>query len=125
MHLQDEERRRFARDLHDSVGQLLAVINMNLGSLESKNLSPDAESVLRESQAIVEEICTQIRTISHLLHPPLLDEAGLGAALRIYVDGFSQRSKVAAKLEVPEDLRRLPGDLEIWKSRFFALCRRA
>lgn len=113
MHLQDEERRRFARDLHDSVGQLLAVITMNLGSLESKNLSPDAGSVLRESQAMVEEISTQIRTISHLLHPPLLDEAGLQAALQIYVDGFSQRSKVAAKLEIPEDLRRLPRDLEI------------
>ena len=113
MHLQEEERRRFARDLHDSVGQLLAVIGMNLASISGENLSPDAERLLRESQQLAEDISTQIRTISHLLHPPLLDEAGLGAALRIYVDGFSQRSKVTAKLEVAEDLPRMSHDLEI------------
>ena len=113
MHLQDEERRRFARDLHDSVGQLLAVISMNLSSFEREKLSRDAAHLLRESQELVDEISAQIRTISHLLHPPLLDEAGLGAALRIYVDGFSQRSKVVARLEVPEDLPRLARDLEI------------
>ena len=113
MHVQDEERRRFARDLHDSVGQLLAVISMNLSSFERENLSPDAAGLLHDSQDMVEEISTQIRTISHLLHPPLLDEAGLGAALRIYVDGFSQRSKAVARLEVPENLPRLARDLEI------------
>jgi signal transduction histidine kinase len=113
MHLQDEERRRFARDLHDSVGQLLAVISMNLSSFERENLSPDGVRLLRDSQDVVDEISKQIRTISHLLHPPLLDEAGLGAALRIYVDGFSLRSKVVARLEVPKDLPRLARDLEI------------
>jgi signal transduction histidine kinase len=113
MHLQDEERRRFARDLHDSVGQLLAVIAMNLTAFENENLTPDAARLLRESQQLAEEISTQIRTISHLLHPPLLDEAGLGAALQIYVEGFSRRSKVAAKLEVAEDMPRMSHDLEI------------
>lgn len=113
MHLQDEERRRFARDLHDSVGQLLAVISMNLSSFERENLPPDAARLLRESQDLVDEISKQIRTISHLLHPPLLDEAGLGTALRIYVDGFSQRGKAVARLEVPDDLPRLARDLEI------------
>jgi signal transduction histidine kinase len=113
MHLQDEERRRFARDLHDSVGQLLAVISMNLASFEGEQLTTGAARLLVDSQARVGEISAQIRTISHLLHPPLLDEAGLGAALRIYVDGFSQRSKVVAELDVPEDLPRLPRDLEI------------
>jgi signal transduction histidine kinase len=113
MHLQDEERRRFARDLHDSVGQLLAVIGMNLAAFENENLTSDAARLLRESQELAEGISTQIRIISHLLHPPLLDEAGLGAALKIYVDGFSQRSKVAAKLEVAEDMPRMSRDLEI------------
>ncbi|HLZ91013.1 MAG TPA: sensor histidine kinase [Candidatus Acidoferrum sp.] len=113
MHLQDEERRRFARDLHDSVGQLLAVISMNLVAFESENLAPDAIRLLGENQQLVEQISTEIRTISHLLHPPLLDEAGLGAALKIYVDGFSQRSKVETKLDIPDDLPRLSQDLEI------------
>jgi signal transduction histidine kinase len=122
MHLQDDERRRLARDLHDSVGQLLAVIGMNLTSFEYENPSPDAARLLRESQQLVEQISTEIRTISHLLHPPLLDEAGLGAALRIYVEGFSQRSKVAAKLEVPEDLPRLAQDVEISIFRIVQEC---
>lgn len=113
MHLQDEERRRFARDLHDSVGQLLAVIGMNLVAFDGEKLSPDATRLLGESQQLVEQISTEIRTISHLLHPPLLDEAGLGAALRIYVDGFSQRSKLNATLDVPENMPRLSQDLEI------------
>jgi signal transduction histidine kinase len=122
MHLQDEERRRFARDLHDSVGQLLAVIGMNLSSFEDEKLTPNAVRLLGESQELVQEISTQIRTISHLLHPPLLDEAGLGAALRIYVDGFSQRSKVAAQVMVPNDLPRLSRDLEISIFRIVQEC---
>jgi signal transduction histidine kinase len=122
MHLQDEERRRFARELHDSVGQLLAVIGMNLASFEGEHLTPDATRLLNDSQRLAEEISTQIRTISHLLHPPLLDEAGLGAALRIYVDGFSQRSKVDATVEVPEDLPRLARDLEISIFRIVQEC---
>jgi signal transduction histidine kinase len=122
MHLQDEERRRFARNLHDSVGQLLAVIGMNLSSFENENLTPNAARLLGESQELVQEISTQIRTISHLLHPPLLDEAGLGAALRIYVDGFSQRSKVGTSLDVPEDLPRLSRDLEISIFRIVQEC---
>ena len=122
MHLQDDERRRFARDLHDSVGQLLAVISMNLTSFEGENLTPDAMRLLRDSEQFVEQISNEIRTISHLLHPPLLDEAGLGAALRIYVQGFSQRSKIAAKLDAPKDLPRLAPDMEISIFRIVQEC---
>jgi signal transduction histidine kinase len=122
MHLQDDERRRFARDLHDSVGQLLAVIGMNLTAFEYENLTADAAHLLRDSQELVEQISQQIRTISHLLHPPLLDEAGLGAALRAYVEGFSQRSKIAAELQIPEDLPRLGPDLEISLFRIVQEC---
>ena len=122
MHLQDEERRRFARELHDSVGQLLAVIGMNLASFEGENLTPDAARLLNDSQRLAEEISTQIRTISHLLHPPLLDEAGLGAALHTYVDGFSQRSKLDARLDIPVRLPRLSRDLEISIFRIVQEC---
>lgn len=122
MHLQDEERRRFARDLHDSVGQLLAVIGMNLSFFDGENLRPDAVRLLRESQQLTEQISKEIRTISHLLHPPLLDEAGLGAALRIYIDGFSQRSKLAARVDVPDGLPRLSPDLEISLFRIVQEC---
>jgi signal transduction histidine kinase len=122
MHLQDEERRRFARELHDSVGQLLAVIGMNLASFEGENLTPHATRLLNDSQRLAEEISTQIRTISHLLHPPLLDEAGLGAALHIYVDGFSQRSKVEATVNIQDGLPRLSRDLEISIFRIVQEC---
>jgi len=113
LHLQDEERRRFARDLHDSVGQLLAVLGMNLAFFDRENLTTGAVQLLSESKQLTEQILTEIRTISHLLHPPLLDEAGLGVALRIYVEGFSQRSKIVTDLQVPKDLPRLSRDLEI------------
>jgi len=122
MHLQDEERRRFARELHDSVGQLLAVIGMNLASFEGESLTPDAARLLSDSQRLAEEISTQIRTISHLLHPPLLDEAGLRAALHIYADGFSQRSKVEAKVDIPDGMPRLARDLEISIFRIVQEC---
>jgi two-component system sensor histidine kinase UhpB len=122
MHLQDEERRRFARDLHDSVGQLLSVIGMNLAAFEGEKLTPHAAGLLADSQRLLEQITTEIRTISHLLHPQLLDEAGLGAALRIYVEGFSQRSKIPARLEIPDDLQRLSHDLEISIFRIVQEC---
>jgi signal transduction histidine kinase len=122
MHLQDEERRRLARDLHDSAGQLLAVIGMNLSSFDRENLTPSGGRLLRDSQQLVEQISKEIRTISHLLHPPLLDEAGLGPALRIYVEGFSRRSKIRADLQVPDDLPRLTRDLEISIFRIVQEC---
>ena len=98
--LQDEERKRIARELHDSVGQLLAAISMNISFVEAERhrLSPDAARRVTENNQMVEEITRQIRTISHLLHPPLLDEAGLASALRCYVEGFSERSRIDVKL---------------------------
>ena len=94
--LQDEERRRIARELHDGVGQILAAISMNwvLVEVESHKLSSTAANRLAENAAMIAEASKQIRTISHLLHPPLLDEAGLASALQWYVEGFSERSKI-------------------------------
>jgi signal transduction histidine kinase len=113
--LQEEERRRIARELHDSVGQLLAAINMNsvFVQAESHKLTPDAVRCLAENSAMVDEVSKQIRTISHLLHPPLLEEAGLESALRWYVEGFSKRSKIDARLDMPPDFARLPHEMEL------------
>ncbi len=112
---QDEERRRIAREMHDSVGQLVAAISMNLSAVEKQSDKLDAKGAkaVAETIVLVEEIDREIRTISHLLHPPLLDEAGLGSALRWYVDGFSERSKISVDLSIPSDFGRLPHDMEI------------
>ena len=113
--LQDEERRHIARELHDSVGQLLAAISMNSAVVEAEShkLSPDAAKRLSENAAMVGEASKQIRTISHLLHPPLLDEAGLASALRWYVDGFSERSKIDTKLDIPREFAGLSKEMEL------------
>ena len=113
--VQDGERRRLARELHDSVGQLLASIAMNIARVraESDKLSPEVAELVIQNGAMVNEITNEIRTISHLLHPPLLDEMGLPLALRWYIDGFMERSKIRATVEVPDGFDRLPPDTEI------------
>jgi signal transduction histidine kinase len=113
--LRDEERRHLARELHDSVGQLLAAISMNNVFVEgeSHKLSPGVAKRVSENAAMVEEASKQIRTISHLLHPPLLDEIGLASALRWYVEGFSERSKIAAKLDVPKEFPGVSKEMEL------------
>jgi len=113
LHLQDEERRRIARELHDSVGQSLAALSMNLASFGAaiEHVAKVAGKV-SDSTSLVNDISTEIRTISHLLHPPLLDEAGLASALRWYIAGFTERSKIRVDLELPDDFDRLPRDLE-------------
>jgi PAS domain S-box-containing protein len=114
LQLQDEERRHIARELHDSAGQLLAALNMNLMPLlqDRNGADPQTRRVLQESLEMVNQLSTEIRTISHLLHPPLLDEAGLSSALRWYVEGFAARSKIRVNLQTPDDIGRLPRDLE-------------
>jgi PAS domain S-box-containing protein len=113
--VQDGERRRLARELHDSVGQLLASIAMNIARVraESDKLSPEVAELVIQNGSMVNEITNEIRTISHLLHPPLLDEMGLPLALRWYIDGFMERSKIRATVEVPDGFDRLPPDTEI------------
>jgi signal transduction histidine kinase len=113
LQLQDEERRRIARELHDSVGQMLAALNMNLSAARSdiERLAKTANALV-DSENLVQQMSTEVRTISHLLHPPLLDEAGLSSALRWYVDGFAVRSKIRVDLDLPEDFGRLPRESE-------------
>jgi len=113
--LQDQERRRIARELHDSVGQLLAAMSINSAFLaaESHKVSPDAAKRLYENAAMAKEASEEIRTISHLLHPPLLDGGGLASALRCYVEGFSERSKIDAKLDIPREFAGLSQEMEL------------
>ena len=112
---QDEERRHMARELHDHAGQTLAALAMNLSGLQraAKGKDPKILNLAAESQQLSEDLSTEIRTLSYLLHPPLLDEAGLTSAVRWYVDGFSQRSKIKVDVEIPAELERLPRELEL------------
>lgn len=115
LQIQDEERRRIARELHDSVGQMLAAASMNTAhaTREAHLLSDSAAAALQENASLLDQISSEIRTISHLLHPPLLDEIGLQSALQWYIDGFSERSKINVTLELPDDFGRLPRDIEL------------
>jgi two-component system sensor histidine kinase UhpB len=115
LQLQDNERRKFARDLHDSVGQLVAALSMNVGAIASNSDPADLklQQLHRDSQELLQQISKEIRTLSHLLHPPLLDEIGLLSALRWYTDGFTQRSGIVTSLELPNDMPRMSADLEI------------
>jgi PAS domain S-box-containing protein len=126
MATQDQERRRIARELHDGVGQLLAAMSMNASKLqkESSNLSPDGARCAEENSKLLEQVSAGIRTVSYLFHPPLLDEMGLHSALKWYIEGFAERSKIAAKLELPahEDGERLPPDYELCLFRIAQEC---
>jgi signal transduction histidine kinase len=111
---QDEERRRIARELHDSVGQLLVAIKMNNAAItdQIQRTYPQAVDDLRRNDNLVDEILRSIRTISHLLHPPLLDESGLPSALRLYVEEFSARSGIKVDCDCETSHERLPLEME-------------
>jgi signal transduction histidine kinase len=119
--LQDEERRRLARELHDSTGQMLAAMKMNLDRL-SHGVKGDDTEPLTQAIAISEDLNRQLRTMSYLLHPPLLDELGLASALGWYVEGFTQRSSIKVELQVSPDFDRLPEDLELAVFRVVQEC---
>jgi len=122
---QDEERRRIARELHDGVGQLLVALKMNSSSVtkEETKLSAVARQSLDENATLIEQALQEIRTISHLLHPPLLDEVGLESALRWYTDGFAERSKISVHLQLAPDFSEgLPRDLAMALFRIVQEC---
>ncbi len=114
MQLQEEERRRIARDLHDITGQELAVVIMQLMQV-ARQQRADSEAMkgITDAASMVRKIEDEIRTLSYVLHPPLLDELGLGAALNWYVEGFTKRSGIDAKVEVQENLPRLAKEKEL------------
>jgi signal transduction histidine kinase len=122
LQLQDEERRRFARELHDSVGQMLTAITLNIATLRSLPLAEEAAKAAEENQDLVQQVISEIRTISHLLHPPLLDEVGLTSAVRWFVEEFSERSKITVELEIEDEFGRLPREMEIAIFRIVQEC---
>jgi PAS domain S-box-containing protein len=112
LELQDDERRRIARELHDTTAQNLAVLSMNLHSVQQKVAETKPREALTESLALAERCSQEIRTLSYLLHPPLLDELGLASALRSYTAGYTQRTGIQTELKMDE-IGRLPRDVEI------------
>ena len=115
LRLQDEERRRLAREFHDSTAQKVVAIGINVAvaQQEADRLSAAAQRALEESLQLVDETGREIRTISYVLHPPLLDDAGLASALRALAEGFSKRSAISVELEVPEKWQRASADAEL------------
>jgi PAS domain S-box-containing protein len=110
---QDYERRRIARELHDSTAQLLAALSINLGRLRDSELEPvRRERVLSETIDLAAACSTEIRTITYLLHPPLLEEIGLVHALRAYAQGFNQRTGIQVKIKIPPDFGRIGSERE-------------
>src|SRR5215471_10963802 len=111
LRVQDEERRRIARELHDSLGQDLTAAKISLDMLaQESNLD---SSHLRDARALVDRSISDTRTLSHLLHPPLLDEAGFVSAAKWYVEGFGQRSGISTQLDLPSHMLRLPRRTEV------------
>jgi signal transduction histidine kinase len=110
LQLQDEERRRFSRELHDSLGQSLTVAKMLAESAAQQN---PRDAILRQLVGTLEESLSETRTISHLLHPPLLEELGLASAVRWYVEGFTKRGGAPSLLDIPDDFPRLPRPTEL------------
>jgi PAS domain S-box-containing protein len=113
MTMQDEERRRIARELHDGLGQELAVARMMLETIVQKNSAQAKKQAASEASDIIDRAIQQVRSMSHLLHPPLLDEVGLLSALQWFLEGMTKRSGIETALDIrPGDFPRLPADLE-------------
>ena len=111
---QDEERRRIARELHDSVGQIVTVLAMNFSSMESHaELDPRVSKVLQESQDLIAQLSRETRTLSYLLHPPLLDETGLSRAIEWYIQGLAERSDLKVQFDISDGFGRLSNELEL------------
>src|SRR5262249_43456816 len=109
---QDEERRRIARELHDSTGQNLVLANLMAGQVQSL-APPSAGPMIEELKDILQGTISEIRPVSYLLHPPLLDGAGLGVALQSYLEGFSKRTAITVDLELSPNLGRMSSDVEL------------
>ena len=121
-HTQDEERRRIARDLHDSAGQVIAVLAMHLARITQSAAEPEVRKTAEQGGDLVNQLGQEIRTVSYLLHPPLLDESGLTGALRWYAEGLIQRSGLKIVLDISPDFGRLPDAIEMAMFRIVQEC---
>ena len=123
MESQDVERRHIARELHDSAGQTLAALGMSLAELsERANGNPFLAESIAYSQELVQHLTKEIRTTSYLLHPPMLDEAGISSALSWYVQGLGERSGLKVDLRIADNFGRLPSEMELLIFRLVQEC---
>jgi len=124
MRVQDDERRRIARELHDSAGQNLAALGMTLAGLENDAKRDPARfsKSVKDARDLIEGLTQEIRTTSYLLHPPMLDEFGLSSALRWYAEGLAERSGLRIDVNVPDDLDRLAPEMELAIFRLVQEC---
>jgi PAS domain S-box-containing protein len=124
LNLRDEERRKLGRDLHDSAGQLLSMakLNLSLAGEHLANIPRRAAAYLEECSKLVDQALSEVRTISYLLHPPLLEELGLTGVLPWYISGFSERSRIKVNLDIPKEMGRLPRELELGLFRILQEC---
>jgi PAS domain S-box-containing protein len=116
LRLQDEERKRIGQEMHDSLGQYLSVLKMKLDSMTDEERHADADAITQELEtcaALADDCVKEVRTISYLLYPPMLDELGLKSAAPWYLDGFSRRSGIQTSFEISQDFERLPRDVEL------------
>lgn len=122
--VRDDERRKLGRELHDSQGQYLAAIKMNLELIEAldSQLPPTQTTALKEAISLLERSMKEIRVISHLLHPPLLDEIGLQAVVPWYLSSFSERSGIQVDLNMPQEIAKLPDAVELAVFRVLQEC---
>jgi two-component system, chemotaxis family, CheB/CheR fusion protein len=113
LNIEDSERRRIARDLHDVTGHKIAALSLNLGSLSRKHPDAASSQTIAETLELADQITNEIRVLSYVLHPPMLDELGIVPALREYVEGVSARTRLRIQLSVQEKIPRLPNDVEL------------
>ncbi|HEV7968790.1 MAG TPA: PAS domain S-box protein [Candidatus Acidoferrales bacterium] len=120
---QDDERRRFARELHDSAGQIVTALGMNLASIAQRvGRNAKIGNAVQESHELVHQLGKEIRTLSYLLHPPLLDENGVPGAIQWYCQGLAERSGLKIEIVIPTDFGRLPDDMEVAVFRIVQEC---
>ena len=124
LNLRDEERRKLGRDLHDSAGQLLSMAKLNLSLAQEhlQSVNDRGKAYLEECCGLIDQALSEVRTISYLLHPPLLEELGLSGVLPWYVSGFSDRSRIRVALDMPKEMGRLSRELELGLFRIVQEC---
>jgi len=127
LNIQDEERRRIARELHDSIGQTLAALKMTISTLSKMTSaaaqpSPAISKCWDDVNALIDEAIRETRTISHLLHPPMLDELGFAASASWYITGFARRSGIEVNVELPEEQLRFTESMDLTLFRVLQEC---
>jgi PAS domain S-box-containing protein len=124
MSIQDEERRRIARELHDSAGQNLAALSMSIARIkgDAKGDPARLSESIKDAQELIQDLSDEIRTTSYLLHPPMLDESGLSSAIGWYVDGLAERSDLSVKVNISDNLERLAPEVELAIFRLVQEC---